>query len=386
MDPQQQRQQHAIDGMILRGGTSNGFFTHPDSLPKQNRDQAVLELFGTPDPIQIDGLGGSHTHTSKLMLVDPSDQDSVDLSYQYGQVGITTPTVDWNGNCGNLVSAIGMFGMLNGWVEPEEPVTTVRIYSHNTDSIIEQDVPTVEGEPTVYGTYSIDGVPGTGARIKSRYLKPAGGILGELLPTGTAVNTLSVDGDSYTVSIVDATNVTVFLKAGEFGLSGIETPEELVEMDGFLDRIEQIRGAACVELGLVDNPTEAIEQRPTMPFIALISEPQSYEATTGESIDESEVTVTARMISTQRPHHAYAMTGAMCLAAATKIPDTIPNEMAVSRSKERVTIGHPKGITTIGVAADTTGADTTIEHVSVDRTARPLMTGTAFYRQFDKIQ
>jgi 2-methylaconitate cis-trans-isomerase PrpF len=376
--------QHRVEGYLIRGGTSKGFFTSPDMLPSDpdERDKVILELFGSPDPLQVDGLGGTHTHTSKLMLISEADRSDADVAYEYAQVGISNPTVDWTGNCGNLVSAVGLYAILEGYVTPVEPATTVRIYSENTDSIIEQEVPVAEGEPNPYGSYRIDGVPGTGARVQSRYLEPGGGILGATLPTGNSVDELVADGESYDVSIVDATNVTVFLRATDLGLTGTESPAELEAADGLLEQLERIRGQACVKLGLVDDSANAVDHRPTMPFIAVVSAPQSYQTDTGTTVTTSDLDVTARMVSTQRPHHAYATTGAMCLAAATRIPETVPHEVA-SRSDDDVRIGHPKGTITIGV--DTVQNADSIRYVSIGRTARLLMSGTAFYRDLERV-
>ncbi|SNR46332.1 PrpF domain-containing protein [Halorubrum vacuolatum] len=377
------RLQHGIDGHLIRGGTSKGFFTSSDAIPTEPdaRDAFVLELFGSPDPLQVDGLGGSHTHTSKLMLVDRSERDGVDLTYEYAQVGIEHATVDWDGNCGNLASAVGVYGILEGLVEPTEPTTTVRIHSVNTDSTLEQAMPVVDGEPTPYGDCRIDGVPGSGARIPTRYLHPGGGMLGATLPTGNAVDELSVDGETYRVSVVDATNVTVFLEASDLGLDGTESPATLEAREGLLERLERIRGAACVELGLVDEPAAASEARPTMPFIAVVAPPQGYETTVGGSVAAADVDVVARMVSTGRPHHAYATTGAMCLAAATRVPETIPATVARGTG-DAVRIGHPKGTIRIGVER---GDGETIASVSIDRTARLLMSGTAYARDPDRL-
>lgn len=108
--------QRGIDGYLIRGGTSKGFFADPAVFPEDptERDELVLELFGSPDPLQVDGLGGSHTHTSKLMLVDKSEREDADLAYRYAQVGIDEATVDWDGNCGNLASAVGVYGFSRG--------------------------------------------------------------------------------------------------------------------------------------------------------------------------------------------------------------------------------------------------------------------------------
>lgn len=384
MPDQKSTLQQGIEGYLIRGGTSKGFFADPGAFPTdpEERDEVVLELFGSPDPLQVDGLGGSHTHTSKLMLVNGGNRPDVDLTYRYAQVGIDEATVDWNGNCGNLASAVGVYGVLEGLVEPTEPTTAVRIYSENTDSLLEQEVPVISGEPNPYGGCRIDGVPGFGARVPTRYLDPCGGMLGAALPTGHSTDELVVDGESYTVSVVDATNVTVFLHADALELDGTESPTVIEEDEELLDRLERIRAAACVELGLVDHEQRASVERPTMPFIAVVSPPQKYTTTVNGSVNTEDVDITARMVSTGRPHHAYATTGAMCLAAATRLPDTIPAE-AARGSGDAVRIGHPKGVIRIGVDTDTAG--TPIRSVSIDRTARLLMSGTAFVRNLDRL-
>jgi len=382
------RHQRGVDGHLIRGGTSKGFFASSATFPEDPtaRDEFVLELFGSPDPLQVDGLGGSHTHTSKLMLVDAADRDDADLRYRYAQVGIENATVDWDGNCGNLASAVGVYGILEGLVDATEPTTTVRIYSENTDSLLEQDVPVVDGEPTPYGSCRIDGVPGSGARIPTRYLDPGGGMLGATLPTGNPTDELAVSGETYTVSIVDATNVTVFLRAADLGLAGTESPTTLAERDGLLDRLERIRGAACVKLGLVDDPADAVDERPTMPFIAVVAPPTGYATTVGSTVEADDVDVVARMVSTGHPHHAYATTGAMCLAAATRVPGTV-TEAVARGSGEAVRIGHPKGTIRIGVETGAAAGDGArpIDAVSIDRTARLLMSGTAFARDLDRV-
>ena len=36
-------------------------------------DALLLELLGSPDPMQIDGLGGTYSSTSKAVLVAPAE-------------------------------------------------------------------------------------------------------------------------------------------------------------------------------------------------------------------------------------------------------------------------------------------------------------------------
>ncbi len=368
--------QGTIDGTLIRGGTSKGLFVRESALPLpgDRRDDLVLELFGSPDPLQVDGIGGSHSHTSKLMIVSAADRQGVDIDYTFGQVGVDTAVIDWSGNCGNLTSAVGVYALREGIVEPTAPETSLTLYNTNTDTTVEQTIPIEAGEPAVEGEYAIDGVPGRGARIDSRFLDPAGGVTGSLYPSGQPVDHLDVDGDRIEVSLVDVANPNVFVRAAELGLTGTELPADLAEDEALVDRVERIRAHGAVRMGLADDPASATADRPGIPQIAVVSEPQPYTSSLGDRVGADSIDITARIFTTGTPHHAYAMTGAMCLAAAARLPGTIPNDTVAPGST--VTIGHPKGRITVGV--ETTTKD--VEHVTVGRTARPLMDGAVYFR------
>ena len=53
---------------IFRGGTSKGAFVMEEDLPenKEERDQILLKIMGSPDQRQINGLGGAVSTTSKV--------------------------------------------------------------------------------------------------------------------------------------------------------------------------------------------------------------------------------------------------------------------------------------------------------------------------------
>lgn len=375
--------QGSVTGLLVRGGTSKGLFVRDAALPAdpEARDELVLELFGSPDTLQVDGIGGSHSHTSKLMVVDPSDRAGVDVDYTFGQVGVDEAVVDYTGNCGNLTSAVGAYAMHAGLVEPDGSPTAVTLYNTNTDTVVEQSVPTVDGEPAIEGEYAIDGVPGTGARIDSRFVDPAGGITDALLPTGAATETVPVDGTAYEVSVVDAANPVAFVRAADLGLSGTELPDALREDTALVDTVECIRGVVCHRLGLVDDPADARSERPGIPQVALVSEPQSSERSTGGQVAADEVDVTARAFTNGKPHHAYPVTGAMCLAATVHLPGTIPAEVAdVTPGQDAVVIGHPKGRIEVGTDVTVDGDTPEVRGLTVGRTARVLVEGRVFYR------
>ena len=384
-EPTAQRQ-GSIEGTLLRGGTSRGLYVTPDQLPAagDRRDELLIELFGTPDPLQIDGIGGGNSHTSKVMIVSDSDRPAADIDYTFGQVGIDTAVVDWSGNCGNLTSGVGVFAILSGLIDAEEPSTEVCLYNTNTGTYVDQEIPVADGGPRVRGDFRVDGIPGTGARIDSYFRDPGGAVTGRLLPTGSRTESLRVDGNDYTVSIVDAANPNVFVRARDLGLDGTELPEELDDPD-LLSRIELIRGAACERLGLVSDRHNAADERAAVPQIAVVSEPQSYEQVSGGRITADRIDITARIVTTQTPHHSYATTGAMCLAAATRLEGTIPATFARGPDSTEgpidVTIGHPQGTITIGVETATRDGDLTVERVRVGRTARRLVEGEVYYRR-----
>ncbi len=373
--------QESIPGMLIRGGTSKGLFVRPEVLPDDpdRRDAMILEMYGSPDPLQVDGIGGSHSHTSKIMLVSPSDDPEIDLSYTFGQVAVNQPVVDYSGNCGNLTSAIGGFGILSGMVSASGSSETLRLYNTNTDTVVEQTIPLVSGEPAIRGEYEIDGVPGSGAKIDSRFLSPAGGVSGSLFPTGHKQETITVDDTTFTVSIVDVANPCVFVSAEDLELHGDELPDKIKGQSSLLSTLEQIRSEACARIGLVDDPGNATSESPGVPYVTMVSEPRTYESSLGETVTADSIDITARLMSNQQPHHAIAMTGAMCLAATVRLPGTVPNEHA-RPGEGSVTIGHPKGKIQVGVDVDTASEPPTVESVTVGRTMRLLMTGEVYYR------
>ncbi|MBN1318755.1 MAG: PrpF protein, partial [Anaerolineales bacterium] len=220
-------EQKRIRCAFMRGGTSRGLFVMRNELPADPvmRDKVILRMYGSPDIRQIDGMGGADSLTSKLAIIGPPTRTDADVDYTFAQVSITKPLVDYKGNCGNISSAVGPFAIDQGLVEPVEPVTTVRIHQTNTDKLIIAQVPVVNGMARVEGDYKIDGVPGTGARIGLDFSDTAGAVTGSLLPTGHPMDRMDVPGvGPIDMTIVDAANPCVFVRAADLGIRGTETP------------------------------------------------------------------------------------------------------------------------------------------------------------------
>lgn len=368
---------------VIRGGTSKGIFLLEKDLPATGdlRDQLLLRLMGSPDIRQIDGLGGATSVTSKVAIIAPSSRLDADVDYTFAQVSIDKPIVSYAGNCGNISSGVGPFAIENGIVKASEPVTTVRIYNTNTRKIMVEEVQTPEGNVEYDGDYSIAGVPGTAAPIKIMVMEPSGTVLNGLLPTGNPIDILQIPGfGALEVSIVDAANPLVFARASDLGLLGTELPSDIDKNAELLTLLEDIRSYAAKLVGLVENPAEASLQSPGVPKMTLLSPPKSYVATSGQQIQENSVDLLGRMMSMQKTHPTYAMTGAMCTAVASFIPGTIAYSIKnVNANPEFLRIGHPGGILEAGTRY-TMSDDGNMQFSSAFgfRTARLILKGMAY--------
>jgi 2-methylaconitate cis-trans-isomerase PrpF len=376
-------QQRRLRCVLMRGGTSRGLYVMRNELPQDPalRDRVILAMYGSPDIRQIDGIGGADSLTSKLAIIGPPSREDADVDYTFGQVSITAPFVDYAGNCGNISSGVGPFAIDEGLVEAVEPTTKVRIHQTNTQRIIVADVPVSQGKAAVVGDYSIDGVPGTGAEIGLDFSDTVGGVTGHFLPTGNVRDTLDVDEvGRVEVSIVDAGNPVVFVRASQFGLRGTESPTEIDADTKLLDSIERVRGTAAQLMGMVEDWRDAGDSSPYVPFIALVGPSQEYVSfSTQEMVSESRVDFVSRLLFMLRMHKAYPITGTVCTGAAAKITGTIVHEIAdVSPEGDLVRIGHPSGVVGVQTEVELSGSGPVLCRALVGRTARRIMEGYVF--------
>lgn len=368
--------QRALQCALVRGGTSKGVYMREVDLPTENREQALLSLFGSPDPRQIDGLGGGTSTSSKLIVVDTHDGPEADVAFTFAQIAVDEPVVDYGGTCGNLTYGVGPFAIREKLVEV--PATadeiTLRLYNTNTESYVSQTVPLVDGTPRVRGEFRVYGVPRTYARIDTTFEDPGGADTGAVFPLGEPRTTLDTAAGPVEVSVVDVVNPVVFARPGVVGLDGTELPAAVDGDPDLLGRIEAVRGAAAAALGYVTDPAAARTESPGIPKMAFVTEPATYETSTGETVHAGDIDLTARIMSMQKLHPVYAVSGACATGAAAQLPGTIPNAVA-QPSTGSVTLGHPKGPLT--VQTDVQGG--TVSSVTVPRTQRRLMDGTAYY-------
>ncbi len=369
---------------IIRGGTSKGVYILEEDLPadKAAWEPLLLRLMGSPDKKQIDGLGGSQSVTSKVAIVKKSDHPGADVDYTFAQVSVDKPLVSYKGNCGNISSGVGPFAIEKGLVEAKDGLTTVRIYNTNTDKIIAADVHTKDGQVEYDGDFAIAGVPGTASPVKLKFVEPAGTLGHGLLPTGNAIDVLEVPGyGPLEVSIVDAANPLVFARAKDLGLTGKELPDDLNADAAKLDLLEKVRGLAAVKLGLIEDYTRSAWDTPGIPKMTFVAEADDYVTPDGKEIKKEQIDLLSHMMSMQKTHPSYAMTGAMCAAAAAVVPGSIVNQVLPKDvDTQFIRIGHPAGILECGVDFTENGACPEIADTFGFRTANLIMEGIATIR------
>ena len=214
--------------MWMRGGTSKGGYFLKSDLPADTaaRDAFLLSIMGSPDPRQIDGMGGADPLTSKIAVVSKSEREGIDVDYLFLQVFVDKAVVTDAQNCGNILAGVGPFAIERGLVTPSGDETRVAIYMENTGQVAVATVQTPGGIVTYTGDAAIDGVPGTSAPITINFLDTEGSVCSSLLPTGKVCDT--IDGI--------ATHHATEAFAGEPGRVGCLGVDHVVIRTDNLDR------------------------------------------------------------------------------------------------------------------------------------------------------
>lgn len=344
---------------LMRGGTSKGPYFHAKDLPADPdaRNQLLLAAMGSPHVRQIDGIGGGDTLTSKVVIVSPSKRPGIDIDYLFAQVSVETTTVDTTPNCGNMLAGVGPFAIENGLVAATDPVTTLRIFNINTNKVVEALIQTPGGQVTYDGEARIDGVPGSGAPIQLNFLNATGAKTGRLFPTGNRLDVI----DGVEVSMIDFATPLVFVPAEAMGKTGHESKKEL-DADGVLkSRLESIRLQIAIMAGLGDV------REKVLPKIALVASPRASGV------------IASRYFTPWSCHSAYAVTGALCLSAASVLPGTVVNRVARLNQLDPslVRIEQPAGTLEIrlDIRGDLASSEPEIVSAGLIRTARKLFQG-----------
>ncbi len=346
-----------IPCVLMRGGTSRGPFLLASDLPADpaRRDAVLMKIMGSPDPLQLNGLGGGKSVTSKTAIVSPSREPGADVDYLFAQVKVKEAVVDTKPNCGNMLAAVGPFAIEAGLVTAQDPETIVRIFNVNTRTIIEAIVQTPGGLVRYDGDTRIDGVPDPAAPIKLTFLDAVGAMTGRLLPTGNIIDTI----DGVQASCVDMAMPVVVMAARDFGKTGAETPEELEADRDLFKRIAAIRLQAGRMMGLGDV------SRSVVPKPVLVSEPRG-----GGSI-------TSRYFTPLTCHRSHAATGALAVGVAAMLPGSVAHRFAAApRNGSVVCVEHPAGRIEVDLELTGMPGNPQVRRASLVRTARRIFEGS----------
>lgn len=377
-----------IPATYMRGGTSKGVFFRLEDLPEAAqvpgpaRDAVLMRVIGSPDPYgkHTDGMGGATSSTSKCVIISKSSRPDHDVDYLYGQVSIDTAFVDWSGNCGNLSTAVGPFAIANGFIDrgrlPENGSFAVRVWQANIGKTIVCHVPIVDGQVQETGDFELDGVTFPAAEIVLEFMDPSDdGDGGAMFPTGNVVDTLEVPGvGTLQATMISAGIPTVFVNAGDIGYAGTELQPDINEDPAALQKLESIRVAGALRMGLIHSPEEAATRQHT-PKVAFVAPPADYVASSGKAIAAADIDLNVRAMSMGKLHHAMMGTCAVAIATAAAVPGTLVNLAAGGGRRDAVRFGHPSG--TLRVGAEVCGDDGrwTVTKAVMSRSARVLMEG-----------
>lgn len=375
-------EQLSVPCTIMRAGTSKGLYFHDADLPPPGpaRDAFLMAATGT-DLLQIDGLGGSRLVTAKIAIVKPSTREDADVDYTYAIVPPGRGIVVYTSNCGNISSGVGPFAIDSGLVKASGPLTAVRIFNTNTKKLLVAHVPVRDGKAAVGGAFAIPGVPGTGAEIFLDYTQTVGAKTGRALPSGHAVDTLTLEnGTPVDVTLGDVANPCVFLRASDVGLTGSELPDDIDQAAGALAMLREIRGKAAARLGLCSRWERAESESPALPLVVLVAPPADYPDANGRPVAAGTMDLQARLIFYNRCHESMAGTGSMCTAAMSRVPGSIVGQATRDATGNVLRIGHPLGVMTVTVEAlhEAGSNDVTYRRLGFSRTARTLMEGRVY--------
>ena len=344
-----------IPCVLMRAGTSRGPFFLKDWLPadEAERNEVLIGAIGASDPLQLDGVGGGSTLTSKVAIVSRSMEPGCDVDYLFAQVGVGQRSVDTRPNCGNMLSGVGPFAIEQGLVEAVDGETTVRVFNVNTRSRIDVRVQTPQCRVRYEGDTRIDGVAGTAAAIHLNFLDAWGAVTGSLFPTGQRIDTIG----GVEMSCIDAAMPLMIVRAASLGLTGRESPHALDADPRLLDRLEALRRAAGAAMGLGDVSTSVI--------------PKPVIASAGDDADS----ITSRYFTPRRAHASHAVTGAIGVATAFALPGTVASGGVARAGRRNIAVLHPAGRIDVEVEIEGAGAEARIQSAALVRTARKVMQG-----------
>ncbi|KIW19930.1 hypothetical protein PV08_00505 [Exophiala spinifera] len=408
MEAESSEDQICIPATLMRGGSSKAVFLHATDIPPPGgkRDRLLKRIMGTPDPLQIDGMGGTKAVTSKMAIISASDRPDTDVDYTFVQVAVADNEIQYNLNCGNISAAVGPWaideglikGFRNGRKPPTDPEIVsdysngvdssvlltrgpryqeIRIYNTGTGKNMIAHVPIgPKGRSVSKGDFKIAAVPGSGAPIMLDYRETIGAALNRgLLPTGNVTDELRMsNGQTVKITMCDVGNLCVFAAARDLGVSGYESAAELTGNKALIQAAKELRGRAAALAGMCRNWDKVDEQSPFVPMPVLVAPPPSVHP---------EAHVSGRLFLDNMCHESMAGTGSVCFAACSRIRGSVVFDIVGEKAGWRGTfnIAHPVGVMPVAVEVEESSTDRgnpKFLTLSFIRTARRLMDGRIY--------
>ncbi|MEM8569954.1 MAG: 4-oxalomesaconate tautomerase [Pseudomonadota bacterium] len=352
--------QTGIPFLFMRGGTSRGPYFNRADLPESPEElsRVLVSVVGSGHPLNIDGIGGGAAVTTKVAMLSKSNENWADVDYFFAQVSVEDGLVDFKPTCGNILSGVGPAALEMGIMEASGDVTEVRIRAVNTGARVIAKVATPGGGVEYQGGVHIDGVPGTAAAIELAFMDVAGSSTGAFLPTGHLID--EVEGVE--VTCMDVAMPIVIARAADFGLSGYEGCEAIDSNSEFMDRMETVRRAAAIKMGMGDV------SKSVTPKFALLAPPCKGG------------TIATRYLMPWACHPTMAVTGGQCLASCAMTPGTVADGLALrpEGSPAHVVLEHPSGKMEVILDYEPAELGLDIRSAGVIRTARKLASGMVF--------
>lgn len=352
--------QTPIPFLFLRGGTSRGPYFRRSDLPDDpdRLTQVLIAILGAGHPLNIDGIGGGASVTTKVAMLSSTKEAGHDIDYLFAQVAVDERSVDYRPTCGNILSGVGPAAIEMGLVEVRGETTSVRIRSVNTGARIESLVRTPKGRVAYEGETRIDGVPGSASPVRLSFMDTVGSLTGALLPTGKTCETIQ----GIEVTCMDVAMPVVMARAQDFDLSGYESGDDLNCRPELHAKMESLRIEAGKRMGLGDT------SRSVVPKFALLAKARSGG------------TIAARYFTPWKCHPSMAVTGGQCIASCALTPGTVADDLvaSVQENPASIRIEHPMGFFDLQMDYERKGGDIRIRSASLLRTARLLARGEIF--------
>jgi len=374
-------EQPSIPFSYYRGGTSKALFFHDKDVPPSGhaRNKLFIRLMGSPDPMQIDGMGGTYIVTSKIAVVKPSSRQDADVDYTFYQISVEADEISDDHNCGNISSAVGPFAITEGLIkefragqriDPKVKTQEIRIFNTGTKKVLVAHIPLKEdGRVQESGTFEIAGCPGTGAPILMDYKDTLGASRGKgMLPTGNPIDMVEVSGQNIEFTFCDVANPVIFAQATALGIQGDKPPRALDENSTLLVKVKELRGKVAQKLGMCQHWERVDEESGAMPMVALVSEASDPHGH-----------IQSRVFIDNKTHTSMAGTGAICHTACSRAPGTVVNKLkrAGCEKEKMFNIQHPLGImpVTVSTRPGEGGQLPRFQTLSFIRTARRFLKG-----------